>query len=369
MKVGELVVTNPKLEGVDWDEIALVATITSSSKRMTGFRYSVDDFEPFTPKGFDTLNTLKELRLAMAETEGRAWVQALVHLTRATSKINMTFEYDDETRWTRKAVSLDSTEYAMSIKPPSVEDMRGIKMTQSSELIAKFGELVMTDAALEDVDWDEIALVSTIMPSCRDMTGYRYSGDSFEAFAPSDFAPLRLLRKLNPVMAEIEGRAWVRVLIHLTRATSKLNMTFEYDDEKRWAAKVMSLDMTEHAMSIKPSLFESADAPVKQTAVKSEAPPLAKKEDIPLSKKDILAAHIASRGALSLADYEPYPEYTDGSVWGGTDDAQLDRINTALFEAGYYKRFDNAVTCLRDEHFPEGHDILFDAAVEARNAK
>jgi len=87
------------------------------------------------------------------------------------------------------------------------------------------------------------------------------------------------------------------------------------------------------------------------------------------SKKEILASHIASIGANDQSFYELFSEYMDGSVWGGTDAAQLERINTALFETGYYVRFDDEVFCIRDEFFPEGHDIIFDVAFEARNAE
>lgn len=101
-RIAGMLVDDPEVVSGDWTHVALVVTIAQTHANVTGFCYARDGaFEPAAPANFDTLDVLRELRAAMAvdDATGRAWKTCLLRIARATRKIDVQFEYDDEARW------------------------------------------------------------------------------------------------------------------------------------------------------------------------------------------------------------------------------------------------------------------------------
>ena len=120
MEIGSTIVTSEEYAQDEWVGISVVGNFYQNEQSQNGFVYlSNGEFEARAP-GFPTLDKLIALRDVMNEEKGEAWHQCLVHVTRPDFKINIQFEYEDPRRWKPKKVSMDMSEYAESIKPPSL---------------------------------------------------------------------------------------------------------------------------------------------------------------------------------------------------------------------------------------------------------
>ncbi|MBT2968697.1 MAG: hypothetical protein KME56_04695 [Candidatus Thiodiazotropha sp. (ex Ctena orbiculata)] len=122
LEIGSLIIDNARYTEDKWIGLALMGNFSFGQERMSGYVYYEDgDFEARTPKGFDVLDKVGELREAMKierNPDGKAWHQCLIHITKPGMKINVMFEYDDPERWTSKRISRDMSDYAALLKPP-----------------------------------------------------------------------------------------------------------------------------------------------------------------------------------------------------------------------------------------------------------
>ena len=84
-----------------WRHLVLVSHIDDDTPDMTGFCYTDGGRAvPVSPKDFAIFDVLDELRVAMAEADGRKpWIAALFRIDRATGKFAVEFEYDQPERW------------------------------------------------------------------------------------------------------------------------------------------------------------------------------------------------------------------------------------------------------------------------------
>ena len=124
-----------------------------------------------------------------------------------------------------------------------------------NEAIRQLGPLLLGDEEVQAAEWDAIALVMRMSNGQKGMHGYRFFGDDREAFLPGSFDVIRLMKRLQAMMAEEEGREWHQALIHVTRdgeGGARINVEFEYDDPRRWSVGTPSLDMKGFADSLRP---------------------------------------------------------------------------------------------------------------------
>ena len=117
--VGNHIVADRRYQNRKWDSLSIVANITPGNKGYTGYIYSGEEFTPEVPENTRNLGKLLiELQTAMTPPGAEPWKQALIHITKPGPKINIQFEYDDPKRWSLRAVSLDMSDYAESLRPP-----------------------------------------------------------------------------------------------------------------------------------------------------------------------------------------------------------------------------------------------------------
>lgn len=119
-EIGNRILDDPGLNGVEWDSIALVMTVVDGSERFGGYRfYGQDDYEAVRLRASgEVMDVLLDLRDAMQEDEGGApWVQCLIQISRPSFALRMAYEYDDATRWTPEEISLDMRAFALTLRP------------------------------------------------------------------------------------------------------------------------------------------------------------------------------------------------------------------------------------------------------------
>ena len=123
LRIGQIIASDSKATAVEWDAIALVVNMANGREAMHGYRFQGEDWQAFLPEGtFDIIDQMAEVRLAMTDSEGRTWHQALIQLEKAKSeevKLNVTFEHDDPERWSVGSTSLDLEGHALSLRPGS----------------------------------------------------------------------------------------------------------------------------------------------------------------------------------------------------------------------------------------------------------
>jgi hypothetical protein len=131
-------------------------------------------------------------------------------------------------------------------------------MTQNeaNDLIMEIGSMIVNDDRYFAEDWRSLALVGNFSHGQRAMNGYQYFVDgSFVAKIPKSFSDIiNQLKSLRETMKNEKGEEWHQCLIHITKPEMKINIQFEYDMPDRWSVKNISLDMTDYAESLKPSL-------------------------------------------------------------------------------------------------------------------
>ena len=98
--IGELILSDPPTEGMEWDKLALVVNFEPFSQSISGFYYDASaEAEPATVTDFAIVEKVAELRQAMAEPSANLWHSCLIQLVRTTRRIVLTFEYDNPDRW------------------------------------------------------------------------------------------------------------------------------------------------------------------------------------------------------------------------------------------------------------------------------
>ena len=116
-RLGTLLVADAEVAPEGWQHVALVGVVDAEQARLTGFSYDANgEHEPAAPRNFETLEVLRRLRSAMAESDGKApWKSCLVRIARDSGKIGVDFEYDDAARW---AISKNNaSQRALELKP------------------------------------------------------------------------------------------------------------------------------------------------------------------------------------------------------------------------------------------------------------
>jgi hypothetical protein len=118
-ELGATISRSPRINAVDWQQLALVATIQPEYSRMTGFAYDRggEVLQPIAPGGFDAIDKAEALRTAMAADGSRPWVTCLIRLRRDTGAITVDFEYDDASRWAITPSNV--AEMAQTLRPPA----------------------------------------------------------------------------------------------------------------------------------------------------------------------------------------------------------------------------------------------------------
>ena len=118
-KITELILSDPRYNQDDWRGIGIAVTLDQNRESCSSYRYFADGtYEAGSPKQFGTLfDLLLELREHIQETEGRLFVQCLIHLTKPDNALHITYEYKDPARWSLKKISADTSDFAEQLRP------------------------------------------------------------------------------------------------------------------------------------------------------------------------------------------------------------------------------------------------------------
>ena len=124
----------------------------------------------------------------------------------------------------------------------------------ADDLVHQIGTTILNNARIKSEPWDALSFASTITTGGRQMNGYRYEGDDWEATLPKGDIELimDMLSDLQDAMAAATGKRWKQALIHITRPGPEIDVQFEYDDPTRWSLKKVSLDLADYAESLRP---------------------------------------------------------------------------------------------------------------------
>jgi len=119
-------------------------------------------------------------------------------------------------------------------------------------LIHEIAEMIIPNERYANSDWDALLLVVTVIPGNKELSGYIYEGETWEARGISldiSRAFFKKLLELQSLMKDKEGREWKQCLIHITRPDYEINIQLEYNDLRRWFLKKAALDMADYASS------------------------------------------------------------------------------------------------------------------------
>jgi len=100
-RLGSQLVEDIGARAPDWKHIVMVGRFRDDDPGMNGFVYLSDGTaQSFAPEDLSILDTLAELRTAMAKADRKEpWKAALFTINRATGELDGEFEYDDPSRW------------------------------------------------------------------------------------------------------------------------------------------------------------------------------------------------------------------------------------------------------------------------------
>ena len=99
-EIGALLIRDPQISAQPWEHLVLVAHVTRTSTKVSGFAYTASGEPiPTGPRNLDVLDKLEELRTAMCDPGQQPWKACLVRINRSTSKIVIDFEYDHPDKW------------------------------------------------------------------------------------------------------------------------------------------------------------------------------------------------------------------------------------------------------------------------------
>ena len=119
MEIGELIVEDPGLAPRPWHAVSIVTTYDEDSQDLTGYLYDEDGgFEAITLENVMALmDKLDDLRDAMEDETGDAWVQCLMQITKPKYEFRTQYEYTDAARWSPAAMSSSMQEFADALRP------------------------------------------------------------------------------------------------------------------------------------------------------------------------------------------------------------------------------------------------------------
>ena len=100
-EIGSKLVKDVGSRNRNWAHLVVVGRIERDQPQMTGLAYSMDgEHEPASPRDFDILDLLLELRNVMASADKKApWRTSLIRINRDTGEVTFEFEYDKADRW------------------------------------------------------------------------------------------------------------------------------------------------------------------------------------------------------------------------------------------------------------------------------
>ncbi len=119
----------------------------------------------------------------------------------------------------------------------------------ADRMLLEAARLIYVDPAYANENWESTAIVFDFVNGMQSMYGYIYrADDSWKSELPNGDEPMDQMLALQAAMEKQTGKKWHRALIHIWRDTGKMNVTFEYDDPKRWTISPANLEESVNAL-------------------------------------------------------------------------------------------------------------------------
>ncbi len=118
------------------------------------------------------------------------------------------------------------------------------EIDEASKLLNEAAIVIAKDSEFQKTDWSIAAIVYNFVDGRKNAFGYVFqTNNAWEARLPEDsFDHIKKMLALQAAMEKQTGKKWLRALIHIWRDTGKINITFEYDDPKRWQINPSNLE-------------------------------------------------------------------------------------------------------------------------------
>ena len=98
--IGEVIVSDPKVNTEHWDAYAMIAHYEDNSLRLSGFAYVRDEpYRAATAKSERLPELFNALREATQVEDKAPWLVCIIRIVRNTQKITADFVYDDDSAW------------------------------------------------------------------------------------------------------------------------------------------------------------------------------------------------------------------------------------------------------------------------------
>ncbi len=116
-ETSRLIFTDPAYAHNEWKDAAVVFNFVKGRNNVFGYIFRYDGTWkaelPAMKVWMEAIERMLELQTLMECQTGKKWQRALVHINRETTAFNITFEYDDPTRWTINPGNLEESVNAL----------------------------------------------------------------------------------------------------------------------------------------------------------------------------------------------------------------------------------------------------------------
>jgi hypothetical protein len=112
-ETAKMIYQDPAYAHDGWQTAAIVFNFVDGRKNTYGYIFRSDgSWKAELPELKVWMSAVKKMQLLQAlmqKQTGKTWHRALLHIDRETTAINITFEYDDPTRWTISPSNLEAS--------------------------------------------------------------------------------------------------------------------------------------------------------------------------------------------------------------------------------------------------------------------
>lgn len=118
-------------------------------------------------------------------------------------------------------------------------------MSENLEHLGKIARALVENRGLDNVEWDEAAVVFGFSDKGNVNDTYGYAYDSSGDWTAISFRPREIREPVDAYREWLrrEGdKGLIRMLFQMNRISKKVNAVFEYDDGSRWNVTAANLD-------------------------------------------------------------------------------------------------------------------------------
>jgi hypothetical protein len=104
---------------------------------------------------------------------------------------------------------------------------------RGEELVHEIGERILGDPAVENAEWDALAVIAEV-DEIVTITAFGYLGGSTQSLALTDDDLPGLIEEFRAATSDRQSPPWKACLIQIVADTMEIDIAFEHDDPDRW---------------------------------------------------------------------------------------------------------------------------------------